>query len=47
MPSTIVEELIIELTVEEKVSLLSGVDEWHTQNVSRLGIASIKVDDSS
>jgi hypothetical protein len=43
MPPTNVEDLIAELTVEEKVSLLSGADGWHTQNIPRLGIGSLKV----
>jgi hypothetical protein len=47
MVDAIVEELTTELTAEEKFSLLPGADGWYTQNISRLGIGSIKVDDSS
>ncbi|KPM41493.1 Beta-glucosidase B [Neonectria ditissima] len=43
MPSSDVETLLGELSLEEKVSLLSGADIWQTQEVSRLGIGSIKV----
>lgn len=42
-PLTDVEDLVEQLTLEEKVSLLSGADGWHTQNIVRLGIGSIKV----
>lgn len=38
-----VQELLDALTLEEKVSLLSGADGWHTQNINRLGIGSVKV----
>jgi hypothetical protein len=41
--ATTVEELIADLTTEEKVSLLSGADGWHTQNIPRLGIGFLKV----
>lgn len=43
MASTDIETLLGELSLEEKVSLLSGADIWQTQEVSRLGIGSIKV----
>lgn len=42
-PSTEVEVLLHDLTIQEKVSLLSGVDGWQTTEISRLGIGSIKV----
>jgi hypothetical protein len=42
-PPTTVEELIANLTTEEKVSLLSGADGRHTQNIPRLGIGFLKV----
>ncbi|KAK7417457.1 hypothetical protein QQX98_004577 [Neonectria punicea] len=45
MTSTDVEVLLGELSLEEKVSLLSGADIWQTQEVSRLGIGSIKTTD--
>lgn len=35
--------LLGKLTLEEKVFLLSGVDTWHTREIPRLGIGSIKV----
>lgn len=37
--------VIAELTLEEKASLLSGSDFWHTQDVARLGIPAIMVTD--
>lgn len=45
--TTLIEELVHRLTVEEKVQLLSGVDMWHTAPVPRLGIGAIKVRDLS
>ena len=38
-------ELIDKMTLEEKASLLSGKDCWHTKNIDRLGIPSIMVAD--
>lgn len=43
MAFTDVDELLRQLSLEEKVSLLSGVDIWHTPEVPRLGIGAIKV----
>lgn len=40
-----ISELIERLTVEEKISMLAGVDLWHTKPVPRLGIPAIKVTD--
>ncbi len=40
-----IEQIIRELTLEEKASLCSGRDFWHTQNVDRLGIPSVMVCD--
>ena len=37
--------LLRRMTLEEKVSLLAGVDNWHTQKIERLGIPSMKVTD--
>lgn len=38
-----VQQLLSLLTIEEKISLLSGADEWQTQGIERLGIGSLKV----
>ena len=40
-----VEELISQMTLEEKISLLAGADLWHTVPVKRLGIPAFKVTD--
>ena len=40
-----IESLIKELTLEEKVSMLSGSSAWHTTAVPRLGIPRIKMTD--
>ena len=40
-----IEELLKKLTLEEKVSMLSGIDFWRTKSIERLGIPSIKVTD--
>ena len=40
-----IEHLIQEMTLEEKASLLSGEDFWHTKAVERLGIPSVMVSD--
>ncbi len=40
-----IEGLIKQMTLPEKVSLLAGVDDWHTGNIERLDIPSIKVTD--
>ncbi len=40
-----VSELLEQLTVDEKVALVTGLDMWHTRPIERLGIASIKVTD--
>lgn len=37
--------LLAELTLEEKASLLSGSDFWHTQGVERLGVPAVMVTD--
>ncbi|KAJ6150557.1 hypothetical protein N7471_001756 [Penicillium samsonianum] len=37
--------LLSQLSPEEKVSLLAGVDGWQTQEVARLGIGSLKMTD--
>ena len=40
-----VEALLSELTNQEKVSLLSGSDFWHTTAIERVGLPSIRVSD--
>ncbi|PKN91399.1 MAG: glycosyl hydrolase [Chloroflexi bacterium HGW-Chloroflexi-6] len=40
-----IEQLIAQMTFEEKVSLLAGKDMWHTVAVERLGIPVVKVTD--
>jgi len=38
-------ELVSQMTLEEKASLCSGLDFWHTKGVSRLGLESVMVTD--
>ena len=40
-----IREVISHMTLEEKCSLLSGSDFWHTQAVERLGVESVMVSD--
>ncbi len=40
-----IEDLLRQLTVEEKVALLGGADLWHTVAIPRLGIPALKVSD--
>ena len=40
-----IKQLIKDLTLEEKIELLSGFDAWHTNKIDRLGIPSIKMSD--
>lgn len=40
-----ISELVSKLTLEEKASLCSGLDFWHTKAVDRLGIPSVMVSD--
>lgn len=40
-----IEKIIKQLTLEEKASLCSGADFWHTESVERLGIPSVMVTD--
>jgi beta-glucosidase len=40
-----IENLLSQMTLQEKVSLLAGIDFWHTRSIERLGIPSIKMTD--
>jgi beta-glucosidase len=40
-----IDNLIQEMTLDEKIGMLAGQDMWHTQPVDRLGIPSIRVSD--
>ncbi|KIW19815.1 hypothetical protein PV08_00390 [Exophiala spinifera] len=40
-----VEDVLSQLTTSEKVTLLSGIDFWHTAPVHRLGVPSIRLSD--
>ena len=40
-----ISELVSKLTLEEKASLCSGLDFWHTKAGERLGIPSVMVRD--
>jgi len=40
-----VKELVAGMTLEEKASLCSGLDFWHTKGVERMGIPSVMVSD--
>ncbi len=40
-----VEQLLSELNQDEKISLLSAVDFWHTKKIERLGIPAVRVSD--
>ncbi|KAK5104972.1 beta-glucosidase [Lithohypha guttulata] len=40
-----VEDVLEQLNIDEKISLLSGTDFWHTASVPRLGIPAIRVSD--
>lgn len=40
-----IEDVISKLEPSEKISLLSGIDFWHTAPVHRLGVPSIRVSD--
>ena len=45
MSANNIKSLLKELTLEEKISLCSGSDFWHTQEIKRLGIPSVMVSD--
>jgi len=40
-----IKKLISQMTLEEKASLCSGLDFWHTKPIERLGIPSIRMSD--
>ncbi len=40
-----VDNILNQLTTEEKVSLIAAVDNWHTKAIERLGVPSIRVSD--
>lgn len=40
-----VEQVLSQLTTQEKISLLSGTDFWHLAGISRLGIPAIRTSD--
>ena len=40
-----VEGVLSQLTLNEKISLLSGIDFWHTAAIPRLNIPSIRLSD--
>ncbi len=40
-----IDTLLEQMTLEEKISMLAGADQWHTVPVQRLGIPAIKVTD--
>jgi beta-glucosidase len=50
-PSTVsysesdVNDVLSQLTIDEKVALISGSDPWHTAPVARLGIPKIRLTD--
>lgn len=45
METAKIKELVSKMTLEEKASLCSGLDFWHTKGVERLGIPSGMVSD--
>ncbi len=40
-----VKQLVAQMTLEEKASLLSGADFWHTKAIERLGVPAVMVSD--
>lgn len=40
-----VEDVLGKLNIDEKISLLSGTDFWHTASVPRLGVPAIRLSD--
>lgn len=45
MADIAVEKVLSELTISEKIGLISGADFWHTYPVERLGVPSIRLSD--
>ncbi|KAM0326350.1 hypothetical protein ACHAQA_006952 [Verticillium albo-atrum] len=45
MATSEIDVLLRQLSLEEKVSLLAGVDIWHTPEIARLGVGAIKTSD--
>ena len=43
--TTLIDDLLGQMTIEEKVSLLAGISMWHTAAIERLGIPSLKMTD--
>jgi beta-glucosidase len=43
--SITIDDLVAQLTTDEKVSLLAGLDMWHSHAIDRLGIPALKVTD--
>lgn len=37
--------LLEQMSIEEKISLLSGADHWHSQSIERLGIPRVRTSD--
>lgn len=40
-----IEVLLRQMTLQEKVAMLAGTDDWYTVPIERLGIPSLKVTD--
>ncbi|MEI8342005.1 MAG: glycosyl hydrolase, partial [Verrucomicrobiota bacterium] len=45
MSSSLAPMILSQMTLEEKASLLAGVDDWHIRGIPRLEIPSIRVTD--
>lgn len=45
MPSLDIDAVLRGLSLQEKIALLSGIDNWHTKAIPRYGIPSIRVSD--
>ncbi len=40
-----VDELFAQLTLDERIALTAGIDMWHTPNIERLGLSSMRMTD--